>query len=406
MKWEGEWSFRAFTLGVLALFALLVLAPLAILVVDSLWIDGRLTLSAYADVLGSNRQWTLLGNSLAIAAGSTALAALLGIPAARALWTSGTCLRKVFWVGIAAALLTPPYVMAVAWIDLVGRSGLFALANSTQTIAETGVPKLFSIPGVVFVHGLCYYPIIAIACWVGLKRYDQRFSDAARLSCSPWRAFLFVRGPLLLPWACAGSLFVFLLCLVSYAVPSLLQVNTYPVEIYSSISAFYDFPAAVAQGAPLVACGLVAMGIWALWLRPQQAWLTGARRDSGGEDAAPSARVSSAVFCVLLITTTAGLPLGILVARAMPPGSFLEAWSTAREEIAASLLVAGLSATLLTFLAFSLAYLERRRLKATWILAGSVVAFLVSGPLLGRGLILVWNHWGLPGMVFVTFGDA
>jgi iron(III) transport system permease protein len=127
-------------------------------------------------------------------------------------------------------------------------------------------------------------------------------------------------------------------------------------------------------------------------------------------------------YCALLAALSAGLPLAVLILRAMPLRSFLEAWRTAREEIMTTVLLAALSATVGVAFAFGLAYaakcrvgevghfgrndrgnLDGIRLALRKAYPLSVVPFLVSGPVLGVGLIQLWNHRGLPGMVYDGF---
>jgi iron(III) transport system permease protein len=70
--------------------------------------------------------------------------------------------------------------------------------------------------------------------------------------------------------------------------------------------------------------------------------------------------------------------------------------------LATSLLVGALSATVLTLLAGAMACLARWKRPAARLFPLSLASFLVSGPLLGVALILVWNRPGLPALVYDT----
>src|SRR5690606_21518376 len=71
-----------------------------------------------------------------------------------------------------------------------------------------------------------------------------------------------------------------------------------------------------------------------------------------------------------------------------------------RDEIRTSVVVAASSATVLTALAAAMAYTARRRALGHRLHALSPLPFVASGPLLGIGLIRLWNRAGLPALVY------
>src|SRR5207253_3161057 len=95
-------------------------------VASSLWVDGGFSAKNYVDALGSARTWVLFGNSLLLAALTTAAAGLagvtLGILFAKTDLPSGTSLAVLF----SLPLLFPPYILAAGWFEVLGRGGILA----------------------------------------------------------------------------------------------------------------------------------------------------------------------------------------------------------------------------------------------------------------------------------------
>src|SRR5690606_25756312 len=138
----------------------------------------------------------------------------------------------------------------------------------------TSLP-IYSTAGCIFVLGLAYYPIVAFATVLGLRRYDARLEEAALLVARRGHAFASITLPLLAPALISGAVLVFVLSLIEFSVPSLLQVNVYTVEIYERFSVSYDAPAAAAQSVPLVVTGVLVLGAGWLYVRGRRGRLAG-----------------------------------------------------------------------------------------------------------------------------------
>ena len=385
-------SLRSYSAITLLLFIIIALLPAAYALFRSVWHDGKLSLDAYGAVLNEGRQWTLLRNTLGIALGTTLVATLLGMTVGFALEYVRVPTRAALSYCVAIPFLIPPYVSAIAWIDLLGKNGFLSTFLRERAGIELAFLKLYALPGVILVLALSYYPIVVLTTVVALRRFDRRLEEAAHLVGKKAAVLLSITLPLLAPAILSGALFVFLLALVGFSVPSLLQVNVYPVEIYSRFSAFYDVPGATAQASPLLLSGALVLVGWALYMRRRRAWLTGAQRLRGIWRGSGALRTTGALLCWLLIVISAGLPLMVIIGRSLPVSSYIEAWRTAREEIATSILVAAGAATLLLLLGFSMAYMARIGRVSARFHGLSILPFLVSGPVLGIGLILLWNH--------------
>ena len=402
------WSYRLWALVVVSAFLGIAVAPIALTFFNSLRNDGAFTLEAYTNVLAQTRQWILLENTLAVAGGSTALAIGIGVAFALALEYVRVPARRLLLVVGVIPLLIPGYVTAVAWVDVFGANGLLqGVVNRIFGTAWTP-PSLNNVSGVIVISALSYYPIVLLTTRTALQRLDARFEEAARLTASPMRAFWRIVFPLTIPSITVGALMVFLLTLVGFAVPSLLQVNVYSVEIFTTFSAFYDTSTAVAQSLPLLVCGLCVLLAGDLYVGSRRGWLSGAARPRLTPSGGPVIRGFAAAGCWAVVALSSAVPIAVLIWSSWPWTTYLDVFATARGEILTSLAVSTTAATLITVFGFSLAYIEsrgahrfprattRRRTMATLCIA----PFLISGPVLGAAFIALWNRPGLPGMVY------
>jgi len=235
--------------------------------------------------------------------------------------------------------------------------------------------------------------------------FDHRLDESARLVAQPFRRLVGVVLPLLSPTILAGSLFVFLLALVGYAVPSLLQVNVYPVDIHNRFSAFHDIRGGFAQAFLLLLIGGLAVGLWYWRVRPSRRWAM-TPSQPGVPRTTKRTRIWAAIWCWGVVGVSMGLPMAVLIWRALPLSSFVDVWKTAWQEFAASIMIAACAATLITVLGACAVYASRHgRLKGA-VFGASAVPFLISGPALGIGLIVLWNHEGPRSLVYDSVAVA
>lgn len=375
-------------------FCIIIIVPVLFALAPSFMSEnGSLSLEAYRNVVNEGRQWLLLRNSFLIALGSTFSATLLGLITGYSVECIRIPGRRFFMYCLATPFLIPPYISAIAWIDMLGNNGIFSQYMPSIT-------SLYSIPGVIWVTSLAYFPLVTFSTIVALRRFDRRYEEAALINASPVRTFTFITLPILAPFVLCGSVFVFILAFVGFSVPSLLQVDVYTVEIYSRFSAFHDFRGAAAQVLPVIITGVFVLVAWTFWFRPRQAWSGGAKSIRNDKPQSRLLRTVATLVCLLIVIVSAVLPLSILVWRSLPLSSYVEIWQTASGEIGASVMLASISTVLLVVMSVLIAYLSRPIRKGQWIGGLAVLSFLVSGPVLGIGLISFWNHAGIRGYVY------
>lgn len=206
-------------------------APIAILVAFSFNASRQtafwagFTLDWYRRLLANAELFHAVRNSLVVAACATAIAVLLGTPAALALAQS----KQQDFRGKRATqallylpVIIPEVVLGAALVTFFGAVGL-RLSITTVVIAHV-------------VFSVSYVAIVVRARLAGL---DPALAEAARdLGAGPFETFRRVTLPLAAPGILAAALLVFTLSIDDYVVTSFVAgvgATTLPLHIYSML---------------------------------------------------------------------------------------------------------------------------------------------------------------------------
>ena len=348
------------------------------------------TITLGVELISSPRLWGLWGKTCFIALGSALLAVFLGAPLGLILDQTRRGVPLLIAI-LVTPLLLPAHTLAVAWIDVLGPQGL---------LAQYGLPRfsIYTAIGVVLVHGLSWYPVPMLLTWFRMRQMDPDLLEAARNLGTPTMVFRHITLPTLLPTMATATIFVFTLSLLSFSIPSLLQVPVFTVEIFASFNSLLDQRQALLLATPLLLVGLFTAAtlqrLVTSWATPLPAWQRG-RSNTAQPRCVPIAGV------VLFACVSIGLPYLALITRIGSLSAMVSAWSTGIDEIVTSLILGVLGASLLLALVLPVTLLSPRpSLLPLW---ASAIAFLVSGPVMGVGLIQCWNLPGIPGYIYDHF---
>jgi iron(III) transport system permease protein len=258
----GLLSAKRTTLVAAALvFAVVGLLPLGLMIGSSLWVDGGFSVRNYVEVLGNARTWVLFRNSLLLAALTTAVAGLIGVPLGILVAKTDLPLTRSLTVIFSLPLLFPPYILAVGWFEILGRGGILARWIGVAA-GETTSKWLFGLPGGVLVLAAAFLPIVLLLTITFLRGINPGLEEAGRLSCG-WPAVIRrITIPLIMPGIVLSLVLVFLLSMGEFGAPAFLRLSVFPVASFTQSSAFYNFGAATAAAMPMIAvvfAGLLAI---------------------------------------------------------------------------------------------------------------------------------------------------
>lgn len=228
--WNG------FALAILAFFLLFVVYPLGIILYQSVLEPetANFTLAYFTKFFGKPYYWTTLLNSFKVTVCSTLIAAAIGLPMAYLMRSYTIPGSKYLNIFIVISYLSPPFIGAYAWIQLLGRNGFFTnLLNSWLGIKFGGI---YGFTGIVLVFSLQSFPLIYMYVSGALKNLDSSLNEAAEsLGCNAFQRVTQIIMPLVMPSLLAGSLLVFMRVFSDFGTPMLIGegYRTFPVLIYT-----------------------------------------------------------------------------------------------------------------------------------------------------------------------------
>lgn len=242
------------TLAIVLFFALFILFPVVLVLNKSIYNGeaGRFTLEHFSLFFERKFYWVTLWNSIKVTVVATLLAVLIGLPLAYMLRRV-----KIFGSGIVQILIivsyiSPPFIGAYAWIQLLGRSGVITKwINDTFQLQFDGI---YGFAGIVLVLTLQSFPLIFIYISGALKNLDNSLIEAAEsLGYSGVQRVVKIVVPLIAPTILASSLLVFMRVIADFGTPMLIGegYRTIPVLIYtqfmSEVGGDAGFAAALAS---------------------------------------------------------------------------------------------------------------------------------------------------------------
>lgn len=225
-----------FSVVILAAFALFIMYPIFLILYRSVihGDTGALTLQNFAHFFAKKFYWGTMVNSLKVTVVSTILSAALGLPLAylmRSVKIKGSSFLNIL---IVISYLSPPFIGAYAWIQMLGRQGVITqFLNDTFGLHYGGV---YGFAGIVLVFTLQSFPLVYIYVSGALKNLDNSLNEAAEsLGCSRMGRIWKIIVPLVMPTLLAGSMLVFMRVFADFGTPMLIGegYKTLPVLIYN-----------------------------------------------------------------------------------------------------------------------------------------------------------------------------
>lgn len=349
-----------------------------------------------------------LFNSLLLAVGAAGVSLLIGVPIALCLTRLNVPCKSLLAPAALIPLAIPPFLTAVVWIELLGQAGLLhqLLKPFTHHVSRL---TIYNRAGVIWVLSLCYFPCIVWVTAGALRNVDAALEDDARTCASEGTVLRRVTLPLVAPSVLLGALFVFLLSLAEFGVPSLLLINrtaltnqTYQVSIYSDFSLRYDTAEAARNALPLLLCLLIPFGwMWASWRGKSWQNLNGSMGQWGngamsrrGNPCIDSLHLLMGAFCFFVLLLADVVPLVSFFVHSLPLSRYAKIWESHTTEIVNTALLPMAAAVCAVALAFAGAIVVER-VAPRWQNVLTLCALLpvaVPPVLVGVALIALYNR--------------
>lgn len=300
-------------------------------------------------------------------------------------------------------IISPPFLLALSAILLLGRNGLITRFFQTHW----GITwNIYGLPGLLLTETLAYFPLAFMTLEGVLSGIDPALEESALdLGASKLRTFFRVTLPLATPGLAASLLLLFIRSLEDFGNPIVLQ-GRFPVltvQAFLAITGMYNLPLGATLCIILLIPTLVAFVLLRYWVtRRSYVTVTGRPSTAGLRSTEPWVKWPLfAVVCLLsgIILLFYGMLLyGSFtklwgVNHALTLENFSYVFSTGVTYLVNTLKLAGVATPIGGILGVLIAYLvTRKRFPGRGAMDFlSMLNFAVPGIIVGIGYILAFN---------------
>ena len=391
--------------GLFLFLLLFTVYPLSILLVDSLYVDKKITVSVFFRIFGMPGFRKAIGNTLKLGVITGFLGTIIGFLFAYVdayVNVGSKTIKRLFNTVSVLPVVSPPFVLSLSAILLFGRTGLI-----TRSLFNLSTTALYGLPGIALVQTLTFFPVCYLMLKGLLKNIDPSLEEAARsMGASRWRVFMTVTFPLMLPGLGNGFLITFIESVADFANPMIIGGNydTLATSIFLQLTGAYDKSGATAMAVVLLT---ISMGLFILekyWLEKKSfATLSGKASRERILVSEDSVRKPLVTFCtvvtVFVLTMYALVPLGSLFKLWGRDYSLSLKWyeyvfkNKGYRVFTDSMTLSAIAAPLTAFLSILIAWLVvKKNFKGKGFMEFSaMLAMAVPGTVLGVGFIRGFN---------------
>lgn len=206
-----------------AVFAIFFfLFPLLRLVIMSLTTDGGLSFDNYLDLLKETRTLRAIGNTVLIAASSTAISVVLGSWIAFLVAYTDIKHKKLLETLTLAPFVIPSYIITLSWSSLLSsRNGVNLFLTR---IFGRGI-NIYSLGGIILMLGICNMSVVYLNVLPLLRKIPRELEWAAQVSgYSIWEVLRHIDLAQVSPAIASGGMLAFLASIDNFSVPAFLGI--------------------------------------------------------------------------------------------------------------------------------------------------------------------------------------
>ncbi len=401
------------------LLLLFVLYPLAAIILQSIFPnlytanpDLVPSFAALQEITKNKENYIALGNSLWQGAITAILASILGTALAILAKRTDIPLRGAMDTLVWIVFFTPSFLVGEAWSLVFIRGGI---PDQYFHFSDGFIAWFFSPVGVIFILSLKTFPYVYLSVSAALRWLGSEFEDAARLSgAHPWRAWVSINAPLLLPAILAAGLIAFAEALSDFGTAATIaqssSVTLVTYQIYSAINTSpVNFSLAAALSLLLFIAISLALLIQAGILRTRSFQVISGRSRPARSVELGVWRWPITIVCIVIFLFALVIPIGMCIVlsllHAFGQGLVSSNWtldnytavlSQGSDDLDAlfrTLWLALGTATITAIVGLPIAFVIRRtQLPGRRLLSlFTLVTIAVPGIILACGYIFAWN---------------
>jgi iron(III) transport system permease protein len=394
----------------------IVLYPLGKILYQSLLHDGSLSLQNYIDILTDEGFFTSLKNSLFVSIVSMSISVVIGTFFAWVVARTDIPGKSFFRTAFVVPFIVPPFIGALAWMQLLGPVGLLNTLYKNLFGTEELLWNIYGADGIILVLTLHLFPLVYINMLGSLERMNPELEEAAQVSGS--RIFSVMRRitlPLMLPALASGAVLVFIMAIANFGIPAILGFsdNYYVVttKIYEAVTRSTSTNGLAAAAATSTLLGIVAAGgllFQRLYIKKREFAVLSGKSIQPNVARLGRHRLWILPLSVLMVFATSIAPLTAILLTSLTdvyglapvPGNwtltnFVDVFngnSAVRRAIRNSLVLGFSAATIISILGSLISYIiVKTKLRGRYALEIiSNMPYALPGTVVAVGMILAW----------------
>ncbi|MDP0493594.1 MAG: iron ABC transporter permease [Fusobacterium sp. JB021] len=392
--------FSTFTF-VMVILILFILLPMFNVLKESFTYKGEFSLIHYRNVRDMHENFVIILNTLKLGVVTSTISTAIGFFFAYAMTYIKVPFKKVFSSIAILPIVSPPFVIALSAIMLLGRRGYI-----TRTLLGIRNAEIYGFKGLVLVQVLTFFPVAYLMLVGLLQKIDPSVEEASRdLGASRWDVFRTITLPLMVPGIANAILVIFIQAIADFSNPMVIGGNftTVAVQIYLQGIGNFDMGSATALAVILVLMS-VSIFVTQKYYISKKSYVTVTGKVSRQREKISEKGIALPIVIVMSIIT-----LGVFIMYIMIPlGSFVKLWGInnsfslehyryvfdlGMKPIRDTTLLALISTPITGILAMIIAFLIVRKefFGRSFIEFITMMAIAIPGTIVGLGYIITYN---------------
>lgn len=279
-------------------------------------------------------------------------------------------------------IMIPSYVHVLSWTNTFNNVNKNLNYFNLNSIILSG--NLITC----FVQFMIYYPIAIALCLLGLELIPEEYIESAKFYKNDSEILSKIIIPLGFPFIIAGGIFIFLITIMDYTVPSLYQISVYSMEIFADYSTYSDGVRAFQLSVPLV---MLAIFVIFTFKRYLKAININSFKTKNHNIKLKFSLVIYIFQCmsVILLAFQIIVPLFQLFSIVLKENIFKNVLESINE-LGYTFLISIIAAVVAVIISFVIAQYMNKGSKILWIL--NIVPFVIPASLSGIGIIMIYNR--------------
>jgi iron(III) transport system permease protein len=399
-KSDGITKFTIFIIA--ALILVFVIYPLYKVIAVSLTADGSFSLNEYIYIFSKSWLRGTFFNSIRLGVIVATTSTIIGFIAAFSLYKVQLPMRGFFRQIVMLPIISPPFMLTISIILLMGRNGLI----TKQLFGITNY-SIYGLDGLIIVQTLGMYPIAYRVLTGVLSRISPELENAAlNLGGDKGYVFRSVTLPLSIPGLASAWLLVFVTSIADFANPMVLAGNydVLSVQAYMQFTGMYNLSRGSALAIMLLFPALLAFIIEKYWVS-KKSYITVTGKPTGAKQDMVSKRTKKLLIGFLILLTAVIFLFYFTVIMgaffklwgvdfSLTLEHFRYSWDVGLDSIKDTLILAGTATPFTGLIGMIIAFLIVR--KSFWgkniLQFSSLLSFAVPGTVIGIGYVLAFNE--------------